>query len=200
MSEDITFVDRESTYPNRYLMITDDGVSRYVVLERADEPLNEGTPLNAETFNRMLDTYYGTHNKPTPAEIGAVSDKPFEVTETTLAEDVSEWALTGLNCTEIICSFDGKSRTDDDEYADVRFVVNDSLTLAFGGDTSRTRASARFYVRGGYLFVDVLKDPTQLNDSGPVSACNAITSFKIIAPASCLILANSDITIWKQSM
>lgn len=48
------FVDRESSYPNRYLVTPDSGDPYYVVLTRADEPIVPGTPLNAETFNAML--------------------------------------------------------------------------------------------------------------------------------------------------
>lgn len=50
----IKFVDRESAYPNRYLVTPDNGSSYYVLLERADEPVTAGTPLNAETFNRLI--------------------------------------------------------------------------------------------------------------------------------------------------
>ena len=49
------FVDRESAYPNRYRVIPESGNAYYVILERADEPVTPGTPLNAETFNRMRD-------------------------------------------------------------------------------------------------------------------------------------------------
>lgn len=49
------FTDRESTYPNRYLVTKDDGSTEYVVLERADEPVVVGTPLNAETFNALTE-------------------------------------------------------------------------------------------------------------------------------------------------
>lgn len=52
---DRVFVDRESAYPNRYLMVAEDGTQTYVVLERADEPVTPGTPLNAETFNGMME-------------------------------------------------------------------------------------------------------------------------------------------------
>lgn len=48
------FADRESAYPNRYRVIPESGNAYYVILERADEPVTPGTPLNAETFNRML--------------------------------------------------------------------------------------------------------------------------------------------------
>lgn len=49
------FADRESAYPNRYRVIPESGNAYYVILERADEPVTPGTPLNAETFNRMRD-------------------------------------------------------------------------------------------------------------------------------------------------
>lgn len=48
------FTDRESAYPNRYLVTPDNGSPYYVVLTRADEPVVVGTPLNAETFNEIL--------------------------------------------------------------------------------------------------------------------------------------------------
>lgn len=48
------FVDRESAYPNKYLVTPETGNAYYVILERADEPLVAGTPLNAETFNNLI--------------------------------------------------------------------------------------------------------------------------------------------------
>ena len=48
------FVDRQSTYPNRYKITREDGTVEYVTLERADEPTVTGTPLNAETFNSLF--------------------------------------------------------------------------------------------------------------------------------------------------
>lgn len=49
----IFFEDRVSSYPNRYKMTPESGASSYVILERADEPVNPGTPLNAETFRAL---------------------------------------------------------------------------------------------------------------------------------------------------
>lgn len=54
------FVDRQSTYPNRYKITTEAGVSSYVVLERADEPTVPGTPLNAATLNELESKITGT--------------------------------------------------------------------------------------------------------------------------------------------
>ena len=52
------FVDRKAAKPNRYKVTLESGETFYAVLERADEPIVEGTPLNAETLNDMLsDTY-----------------------------------------------------------------------------------------------------------------------------------------------
>lgn len=48
------FVDRKSTYPNRYTMTDEAGNVSTVFLERADDPVVEGTPLNAKTFNSLL--------------------------------------------------------------------------------------------------------------------------------------------------
>ena len=48
------FVDRKSTYPNRYTMTDDAGNVSTVYLERADDPVVEGTPLNAKTFNDLF--------------------------------------------------------------------------------------------------------------------------------------------------
>ena len=48
------FIDRESAYPNRYVMTDENGNTSYIYLERADEPTVPGTPLNAETFNNMF--------------------------------------------------------------------------------------------------------------------------------------------------
>lgn len=52
------FVDRQSTKPKRYKVTPENGDPYYVVLERADDPLVDGTPLNAELLNNILnDTY-----------------------------------------------------------------------------------------------------------------------------------------------
>jgi hypothetical protein len=51
----IVFVDRQSTYPNRCLITPQNGNPYYAVVERADEPIVAGTPLNAETMNGLAD-------------------------------------------------------------------------------------------------------------------------------------------------
>lgn len=49
------FVDREAKYPNRWTMKKSDGTSEVITLVRNDEPIVEGTPMNAETLNTLSD-------------------------------------------------------------------------------------------------------------------------------------------------
>lgn len=59
----MVFVDREAAYPHKYKIIPDDGGEPYyVILERADEPLTPGTPLNAETFNNLVNAFEKLHD------------------------------------------------------------------------------------------------------------------------------------------
>lgn len=53
----MVFEDRVSAYPNRYMLTDENGNVSYVILERADEPVTPGTPLNAETFNTILEKF-----------------------------------------------------------------------------------------------------------------------------------------------
>jgi hypothetical protein len=56
----MNFEDRVSTYPNRYLMTDENGNTSYIILERADEPINPGTPLNAATMNAIQGSSFAT--------------------------------------------------------------------------------------------------------------------------------------------
>lgn len=53
------FKDRKPTLPNRYRVVPENGgAPYYVTLERADEPTEEGTALNAKTLNNFLTKDY----------------------------------------------------------------------------------------------------------------------------------------------
>ena len=51
------FVDRVSTYANRALVTPENGEAFYATIVRADAPVTDGTPLNAETFNTMQEDF-----------------------------------------------------------------------------------------------------------------------------------------------
>lgn len=50
----MTFEDRQAAYPGRYKVTPENGEAYIATLTRADEASVEGTPLNAETFNKMM--------------------------------------------------------------------------------------------------------------------------------------------------
>lgn len=47
------FIDRKAKYPGRWTMKKSDGSSEIITLIRNDEPIVEGTPLNANTLNAL---------------------------------------------------------------------------------------------------------------------------------------------------
>ena len=47
------FIDRKAKYPGRWTMKKSDGTSEVVTLVRNDEPIVEGTPINANTLNGL---------------------------------------------------------------------------------------------------------------------------------------------------
>lgn len=47
------FIDRKAKYPGRWTMKKSDGSSEIITLIRNDEPIVEGTPLNANTLNEL---------------------------------------------------------------------------------------------------------------------------------------------------
>lgn len=49
------FVDRKAKYPGRWTMKKSDGTSEIITLIRNDEPVAEGTPMNADTLNTLSD-------------------------------------------------------------------------------------------------------------------------------------------------
>lgn len=49
------FVDRKAKYPGRWTMMKSDGTSEIITLIRNDEPVIEGTPMNADTLNTLSD-------------------------------------------------------------------------------------------------------------------------------------------------
>jgi hypothetical protein len=50
----IVFEDRRAAKPNRYRVTPETGTAYYVTLERADEPVVDGTAINAEILNKLV--------------------------------------------------------------------------------------------------------------------------------------------------
>ena len=50
----LEFTDRVPQKPGRVKITPEEGTAFYATMERADEPIQEGTPLNARNFNEMV--------------------------------------------------------------------------------------------------------------------------------------------------
>jgi hypothetical protein len=50
----LEFKDRVPQKPGRVKITPENGTAFYATMERADEPLEPGTPLNAGNFNEMV--------------------------------------------------------------------------------------------------------------------------------------------------
>ena len=50
----LEFRDRVPQKPGRVKITPENGTAYYATMERADEPVVEGTPLNAKYFNEMV--------------------------------------------------------------------------------------------------------------------------------------------------
>ena len=50
----LEFKDRVPQKPGRVKITPEDGAAFYATMERADEAVQEGTPLNAKNFNEMV--------------------------------------------------------------------------------------------------------------------------------------------------
>ncbi len=50
----LVFKDRVPQKPGRVKITPENGTAFYATMARADEPIQEGTPLNAGNFNEMI--------------------------------------------------------------------------------------------------------------------------------------------------
>ena len=50
----LEFKDRVPQKPGRVKITPEEGAAFYATMERADNPIVEGTPLNAKNFNEMV--------------------------------------------------------------------------------------------------------------------------------------------------
>lgn len=85
------FVDRKAKYPGRWTMEKSDGTSEVVTLIRNDEPIVEGTPMNANTLNTLSDVA-GAEVARNAAERSALQAADSERNATTQAENAEQAA------------------------------------------------------------------------------------------------------------
>lgn len=124
------FVDRKAKYPGRWTMTKSDGTSEIITLIRNDEPVVEGTPMNANTLNALSDVA-GADIAREKAEAAA--------TVASIAKDAAELAA---NSSEESKDAAAKSEAAAKQYADnVAAIVSTDPTLTVSGAPADAKAT-----------------------------------------------------------
>lgn len=124
------FVDRKAKYPGRWTMMKSDGTSEIITLIRNDEPVVEGTPMNANTLNTLSDVA-GADIAREKAEAAA--------TVASTAKDAAELAA---NSSEESKDAAAKSEAAAKQYADnAAAIVSTNPTLTVKGAPADAKAT-----------------------------------------------------------
>lgn len=124
------FVDRKAKYPGRWTMMKSDGISEIVTLIRNDEPVVEGTPMNADTLNTLSDVA-GADIAKEKAEAAA--------TVASTAKDAAELAATSSEKSKDAAA---KSEAAAKQYADnAAAIVSTDPTLTISGAPADAKAT-----------------------------------------------------------
>lgn len=123
------FVDRKAKYPGRWTMMKSDGTSEIITLIRNDEPVVEGTPMNADTLNTLSDVA-GADIAKEKAEVAA--------TVASTAKDAAELAATSSEKSKDAAA---KSEAAAKQYADnAAAIVSTDPTLTVKGAPADAKA------------------------------------------------------------
>lgn len=124
------FVDRKAKYPGRWTMMKSDGTSEIITLIRNDEPVVEGTPMNANTLNTLSDVA-GADIAREKAEAAA--------TVASTAKDAAELAA---NSSEESKDAAAESEAAAKQYADnAAAIVSTDKTLTVSGAPADAKAT-----------------------------------------------------------
>ena len=124
------FVDRKAKYPGRWTMMKSDGTSEIITLIRNDEPVAEGTPMNADTLNTLSDVA-GADIAKEKAEAAA--------TVASTAKDAAELAATSSEKSKDAAA---KSEAAAKQYADnAAAIVSTDPTLTISGAPADAKAT-----------------------------------------------------------
>ena len=124
------FVDRKAKYPGRWTMMKSDGTSEIVTLIRNDEPVVEGTPMNADTLNTLSDV------------AGADIAKEKAEAAATVASTAKNAAELAANSSEKSKDAAAKSEAAAKQYADnAAAIVSTDPTLTVKGAPADAKAT-----------------------------------------------------------
>ena len=98
----LDFTDRLPSKPNRVKVTKEDGTTEFLIIERADDPTVEGTPLNRAAFMALQGFHASTTERAEDGSIVQTNDATGDVLVTTKADDGSIVStLTGFDGTTI---------------------------------------------------------------------------------------------------
>ena len=124
------FIDRKAKYPGRWTMMKSDGTSEIITLIRNDEPVVDGTPMNADTLNTLSDVA-GADIAKEKAEAAA--------TVASTAKDAAELAATSSEKSKDAAA---KSEAASKQYADnAAAIVSTDPTLTISGAPADAKAT-----------------------------------------------------------
>lgn len=124
------FVDRKAKYPGRWTMMKSDGTSEIITLIRNDEPVVEGTPMNADTLNTLSDV------------AGADIAKEKAEAAATVASTAKDAAELAANSSEKSKDAAAKSEAAAKQYADnAAAIVSTDPTLTVKGAPADAKAT-----------------------------------------------------------
>jgi hypothetical protein len=124
------FVDRKAKYPGRWTMMKSDGTSEIITLIRNDEPVVEGTPMNADTLNTLSDV------------AGADIAKEKAEAAATVASTAKDAAELAANSSEKSKDAAAKSEAAAKQYADnAAAIVSTGPTLTVKGAPADAKAT-----------------------------------------------------------
>lgn len=124
------FVDRKAKYPGRWTMMKSDGTSEIVTLIRNDEPVVDGTPMNADTLNTLSDVAGADIAKEKAEAAAAVAST---------AKDAAELAATSSKKSKDAAA---KSEAAAKQYADnAAAIVSTDPTLTISGAPADAKAT-----------------------------------------------------------
>ncbi len=124
------FVDRKAKYPGRWTMMKSDDTSEIITLIRNDEPVVEGTPMNADTLNTLSDVAGADIAKEKAEAAAAVAST---------AKDAAELAATSSKKSKDAAA---KSEAAAKQYADnAAAIVSTDPTLTISGALADAKAT-----------------------------------------------------------
>lgn len=123
------FVDRKAKYPGRWTMMKSDGTSEIITLIRNDEPVVDGTPMNADTLNTLSDV------------AGADIAREKAESAATVASTAKDAAELAANSSEKSKDAAAKSEAAAKQYADnAAAIVSTDPTLTVSGAPADAKA------------------------------------------------------------